>query len=47
MDRKTYAVVGAGASGIAAAYYLQQQGYSLQIVFHHLFFLFQSESPVY
>ena len=32
MDRKTYAVVGGGASGIAAAYYLQQQGLDVELI---------------
>ena len=32
MARKTYAVVGGGASGIAAAYYLQQQGIDVELI---------------
>jgi len=32
MNAETYAVVGGGASGIAAAYYLQQQGLDVEII---------------
>ena len=32
MTQKTYAVVGGGASGIATAYYLQQQGFKVELI---------------
>ncbi|MEL6909988.1 MAG: FAD-dependent oxidoreductase, partial [Cyanobacteria bacterium J06598_4] len=32
MKSRTYAVVGGGASGIAAAHYLQQQGIAVELI---------------